>query len=372
MKKSIVVVLAVIMLVSLVAFTGCAKSEVASDNGNASEDVAVNKVTIGMLPQFKGENYFDACKKGAEEAVEDLIAAGVEVKFLYDGPLQSDATNEKQVDILQGWIAQDVDVLIVSPLDMDAIVPTLNDATEKGIKVLTYDADAQPDARELFINQATAAGLGKANVEIIANQLIENGWGPDGTRGETVNMAILSQFETDANLSAWRDAVVDYTTENYPWITINPNDIIYGGASETDVQNAADIIISRMGEGADNLQAAIGITSVAAPALGAAFDKAVLPVGSDVLALTGIATPVGLKDYILDEANPLNAGVLWNCMDLGYLSVMAGYQLYTGDASSTSTSITTERLGEKSVNNKQVILGDCLIFDKDNIDQYNY
>ena len=243
---------------------------------------------------------------------------------------------------------------------------------DKGIRVITFDADSKPEGRELFINQAKAVDLGAATVESVAQRLLRNGWGPDGERGETVNMAILSQFETDANLSAWRDAIIEYTATNYSWIKIDTNDIIYGGASETDVQNGADILISRLGEDTDNLQAILGITSIATPALGAAYDKAVISADPHALALGGIATPVALKDYILDESNPMESGVLWSCMDLGYLAVMSAYQLYTGEITPESTTIAANRLGDKTITNSEIILGDCLIFDASNVEQYNY
>ncbi len=39
-----------------------------------------SEYTIAMLPKFKGENYFDAVKTGAEEAAEELG-----ITLLYDG-----------------------------------------------------------------------------------------------------------------------------------------------------------------------------------------------------------------------------------------------------------------------------------------------
>ena len=38
------------------------------------------------------------------------------------------------------------------------ISTVLRKARERGIKVLTWDADAEPDARDFFVNQATPEG----------------------------------------------------------------------------------------------------------------------------------------------------------------------------------------------------------------------
>jgi rhamnose transport system substrate-binding protein/rhamnose transport system permease protein len=59
-------------------------------------------------------------------------------------------------------------------------------------------------------------------------------------------------------------------------------------------------------------------------------------------------------------------------MDLGYLAVQAGYQMAAGVITSSSASINAGRLGVKNISNKELILGDALVFDKSSVDKYNY
>ena len=40
------------------------------------------------------------------------------------------------------------------------ISTVLRKARQRGIHVLTWDADAEPDARDFFVNQATPEGIG--------------------------------------------------------------------------------------------------------------------------------------------------------------------------------------------------------------------
>ena len=42
------------------------------------------------------------------------------------------------------------------------ISSALRRARARGIKVVTWDADAEPDARDYFVNQATPEGIGEA------------------------------------------------------------------------------------------------------------------------------------------------------------------------------------------------------------------
>jgi ABC-type sugar transport system substrate-binding protein len=351
-------------------------AETPADDGAATEETpaeapAAGKVTIAMLPKFKGENYFDACKVGAEEAIAELTGEGADVELLYDGPPQNDATNQNQVSILEGWIAQGVNAILVSPNDPTAIAPTLKKAQEAGIKVLSFDTDADPDTRDLFINQASYEAIGNGMVKAVADTMTAKGYGPD----KPVNIAIVSSAKTDANQQAWLAALkAQIATDDYNWLTLanEETDVYYPGPDETETQKQAGTLISRMGDGADQIQAAIGLTSMATPALGAQYESAASKPDATKITMTGLATPNALKDYIKNDANPLDTGVLWNCMDLGYLSVEAAYQYASGTITPDSTSMTTTRLSEREIADKTILLGDALIFDKANVDQFNY
>lgn len=106
MKKLVALLLVAMLAIAL--FAGMASAE--------------EPYKIGMLPKFKGENYFDGCYVGAQKAAEEL---GIEL--VYDGPNQSEATNAKQVEILTGWMSQDFDAIVVSPCDAEGIAPTLKE-----------------------------------------------------------------------------------------------------------------------------------------------------------------------------------------------------------------------------------------------------
>lgn len=381
MKKLLALLLALVMVFSLMACAsdkGTADQDAnagnedasnagdtadTSDTGDDAAEPSKESLTIAMLPKFKGENYFDACKVGAEEAAAEL---GLEL--LYDGPPQNDATNQNQVNILEGWIAQEVDVIIVSPNDPDAISATLENARSMGIKVLTFDADAN-GGRDFFVNQVTAEGVAAGLVKGTADKLMDKGYGPE----KPANVAMVSSAETDANQQSWVKAIQDLlATDEYSWLKVADGAIYYPGPAEDKNQELAATLVGSMGEGEDQYQAVIGLTSMATPALGAAYEAAASKPDASKIVLTGLATPNAIKDYILNENNPLDAGVLWNCMDLGYLAVMAGYQLATGELAADAASITASRVGEKEIADGMIILGDALVFDAANVEEFNY
>ena len=123
---------------------------------------------IAMMPKAKGDPYFVSCKAGAEEAAKEL---GVDL--IWDGPTGLDAA--KQNEVVEGWITRGVDAIAVSVENSAGISTVLRKARERGIKVVTWDADAAPDARDYFINQATPEGIGFT--------LVDEGGAPAGRQG---------------------------------------------------------------------------------------------------------------------------------------------------------------------------------------------
>ncbi len=365
-KKVLMGTLATVLLATSLVGCGGAKSETSQGATSTEQGKTDKKVVVAMLPKFKGENYFDACKVGAQEAADELG-----ITLLYDGPSQDQATNQKQVDILEGWIAQGVSVIVASPNDPTAIAPTLKKAQDAGIKVVTFDADAKEDARDIFVNQITPASAAKGLLDGVAGSLKAMGY----TADKKANIALVSSSGTDANQKAWEAAIDELlATDAYNFMQIKnkETDVYYPGTDETKVNSECATLIGRMGEGEDKIQGAIGLSSMATPALGAQYQQAASKPDATKVAMTGLATPNALKTYIKDSNNPLNTGVLWNCMDLGYLAVQTAYQMVTGEVTSTSTSINAGRLNEKAINNSQCILGDALIFDVSNVDEFNY
>ena len=92
----------------------------------------------------------------------------------------------------------------------------LRKARERGIQVLTWDADAEPDARDFFVNQATAEG--------IANTLTDEAARLLGGKGE---FAIITGALSAANQNEWIAFIKKRQAEKYPNLklaTIRPSD----------------------------------------------------------------------------------------------------------------------------------------------------
>jgi ABC-type sugar transport system substrate-binding protein len=168
-----------------------------------------DQLTVAMMPKNKGNPYFVSCHKGAQEA-----AAQLGVKLLWDGPTETDPA--KQNEVVEAWITRGVDVLAVSVENKEAISTVLRKARAKGIKVVTFDADAEKDARDLFVNQATPEGIAAVLLEHTARIL--------GGKG---SFAIVTASLTAANQNEWIKHIKEGLATKYPdikLVDIRPSD----------------------------------------------------------------------------------------------------------------------------------------------------
>ena len=115
------------------------------------------------------------------------------------------------------------------------------------------------------------------------------------------------------------------------------------------------------------LKGIFGISSVSFP--GAAEGVEQSGKIGEVL-VTGLSTPNDMKKFVKNET--VKSVVLWNTIDLGYLTVYVGDALARGKLEKGATKIQAGRLGEKQIVGDNVMLGDILVFTKDNIDQFDF
>jgi rhamnose transport system permease protein len=295
---------------------------------------------IAMMPKAKGDPYFISCKAGAEEAAREM---GVDL--IWDGPTGLDAA--KQNEVVEGWITRGVDAIAVSVENSPGISTVLRKARERGIKVLTWDADAAPDARDYFINQATPEGIG--------NTLTDEGARLLGGKGE---FAIVTGPLSAANQNAWIDFIKKRVAEKYPQLklaTIRPSD------DDRDKAFAETQTIMKV---YPNVKLIIAISAPAVP--GAA--EAVQQSGRKDVDVIGLSLPNLCKRYVHDGV--AQAVVLWNTKDLGYLTVYTAAKLVQGPLGGGS--FQGGRLGPIEIRGTEVILGKPFIFNKANIDQYDF
>ena len=299
-------------------------------------------LTVAMMPKNKGNPYFASCRTGAEAAAREL-----KLRLLWDGPTETDPA--KQNEVVEGWITRGVDVIAVSVENKEAISTVLRKARRRGIKVLTWDADAEPDARDYFINQATPRGIAETLAGHAARLL--------GGHGE---FGVITASLTAANQNEWLRQLRAVLAERYPDLTlvdVRPSD---------DDRRRAFEETQTMLKVHPQMRVVMAIASPAVP--GAA--EAVKQSGRRDVRVTGLGLPSAAKPYLKDGV--LDSAVLWNTEDLGFLTVYAAHALETGALKPGASSLSAGRLGSITVDRDQVILGTPFTFTKDNVDRFKF
>ena len=308
----------------------------------AARPPAGERPVIAMMPKAKGDPYFVSCRAGAEEAAKEL---GVDL--IWDGPTGLDAA--KQNEVIENWITRGVNVIAVAVENRAGISTVLRKARERGIKVLTWDADAEADARDFFVNQATSEGIGYTLTDEAARLL--------GEKGE---FAILTGALSAANQNEWISFIKKRVAERHPGLTlstIRPTD------DDRDKAFAETQTVMRVHP---NTKLVMAISAPAVP--GAA--EAVRQAGRKDVNVIGLSLPNINKPYV--HGDVVQTVVLWNTRDLGYLTIHAGLQLLQGTLAAGASSMQSGRLGQLQIRGSEIILGPPLKFTKANIDQFDF
>jgi rhamnose transport system substrate-binding protein len=300
---------------------------------------------IAMIPKLVGIDYFAATEQGAVEAAAELD----DVTLIHRGST-TDNVND-QIQLIENFITAGVDAITVAANDPQAIAPSLQRAMDAGIVVVTFDADA--NARDLFINQATFDGIGISVVDEMVRQV-----GEDGVT------AVVTSSLTAPNQNAWLAAMDEHIAANFPnfqIVDIRP--------SEEDQQLAFTVTQDLM-QVYPNLQGVFGLSSVAFPGAAEAVQQAGR---AGEVAVVGISTPKQMTPFM--DAGVIESVVLWNPVDLGYLTIYAAKALLAGTLE-VGDSFDAGRLGTFTVQQDDigawVLLGEPFIFTPENIRDFDF
>ncbi len=307
-------------------------------------DKANQPITILDVPKLVGIGYFAATAKGMQDAAKEL--GNVTVKT--DAP--TEAKIEKQIEFIDNDITQQPDAIVFASNDPVAIAPVLKKALDAGIRVVGYDADAQPDAREWFVNQATFEGIGQAMLEDMVKQV-----------GEDAEVAFVTSSLTAPNNNRWIDEIKKAAATKYPKLKFDTT-----LPSEEDQQlafkAAQDIMKSY-----PNVKGIFGMSSVAFPG---ATDAVKQAGQCGKIAVVGLSTPNQMRPFMKEGC--IKSVVLWNPVDLGYATVYAVRALVDGKLKPGATELEAGKLGKLKITGSEILLGPPFIFTPDNIDKFDF
>jgi ABC-type sugar transport system substrate-binding protein len=299
-----------------------------------------SELVVGMMPKSVLNPYFDDCRKGAEEAARDL---GFTLRW--SGPTRPDP--DRQIQIVKGWIRDALPVIAVSAESATQLSPVLKEARARGLKVLTWDSDADKGARDFTIVQATPESLAQALAFEVGRMLAGQG-----------QVAGITSTMTASNQVAWVDAFKRRLAAEYPGmklVDVRPCE---------ESQDTARRATVEMLKAHPQVKALVGFCAPAVPGMAEAVKQSAR---TDVR-VTGISPPFLVRSYI--EEGVVASVVIWNTRSLGYLAGAAAKALADGSLKPGASSLKAGRLASAVVIGDEIRLGRCHIVSKGNLDKF--
>ncbi len=115
---------------TLICSTGCSLITIDGENNGAASNYTGNG-SIGLSVSTQNNPFFVTLVEGAQAAADEN---GVQLVVVDAGD-----DSAKQVSDIEDLIAKNVSVLIVNPVDSDTVSSVVQDAVNKGVKVISAD-----------------------------------------------------------------------------------------------------------------------------------------------------------------------------------------------------------------------------------------
>ncbi|MGA8608827.1 MAG: substrate-binding domain-containing protein [Candidatus Sulfotelmatobacter sp.] len=95
--------------------------------------------TVAVIPMGSTHEYWKSFHAGAVKAVQDLAGQGTKVDIIWKAPLR-EQDREEQTRIVEGFISQRVDGIVLAPSDGHALVRPVEEAASAGIPTVVVDS----------------------------------------------------------------------------------------------------------------------------------------------------------------------------------------------------------------------------------------
>jgi len=208
---------AFIVAIALIA-SGCGQSPPNSPAGKTLKRIAV-------IPKGTTHEFWKSIHAGALKAARERGA-----EIIWKGPVKEDDRDE-QIKVVENFISQGVDGIVLAPLDDQALVPVLNDAKARNIPVVIFDSGVKWNDYVSFVatDNTKAGALG---AERLGSLL--------GGKGDVI---LLRYAEGSASTMERESGFLTTLSQKYPAIRVVSSNQ-YGGATTETAYAASENLLS--------------------------------------------------------------------------------------------------------------------------------
>ncbi len=308
----------------------------------AAQRAEAKTYTIATVVKLSGVGWFDRMEQGVKRFAQDTGHNAFQV-----GPEKADAA--LQVQIIEDLIAQKVDAICVVPFSVEALEPVLKKAMDKGIIVITHEAENQQNMHydiEAFDNTAYGEEFIKALAKLMN---YEGEWA-----------GFVGSF-TSKSHNQWVDGAVAYQQKNFPQMKF------VGKFEAYDDQQKAYEKTRELLKAYPNLKGIQGSASTDPAGSGLAVEEFGL---QDEVFVVGTSIPSVSGQYIKSGATDMIG--FWDPADAGYAMNKVAVMLLEGKEVKAGTDLGVAGYNNLKINGK-VLIGQAWVHvTKENLHLYNF
>ena len=291
-----------LMIVLFLSILGCGGG---TENVSTEKELspAGSKLRISVIPKGTSQPFWKAVHAGAAKA-----AAEENVEIQWIGPENED-DRKQQIDVVQNFISNRVDAIVLAPLDEVALVTPVELAVSRKIPVIIIDSDLKSEAYSSFVATDNEQGGRRAAQEL---GRLMSGQG---------SVIMLRYNPGSASTQNREEGFLAEMREKFPQIEV-VSDNQYAGVTKQAAMEVSQILLNKFGD---------RIQGIFCPNESTTFGmmRALENTGrAGKISFVGFDTSGGLLDGL--RAGTINSLVSQDPFDMGYRGVKAAVEAIKG------------------------------------------
>jgi ribose transport system substrate-binding protein len=188
--------------------------------------------TIAVIPQGSTHEFWKSIHAGAIKATRDEAANGVTVNVIWKGPMRED-DREQQVQVVEGFVSQQVNGIVLAPFDKNALVRPVQEARRSGIPTVVIDSALESDDPISFVASNNHRG-GELAADEMARLL------------EGKGRVLLLRYQEGVASTEQREKGFVERLKTHPGIELVSSNQ-FAGATRDTAKSAAENLLNRYG-----------------------------------------------------------------------------------------------------------------------------
>jgi simple sugar transport system substrate-binding protein len=348
-QKSSFTMVGIFLIVLSLVVSACGSSSsspTSSAAGTVEPTKAAKKYKIATVVKITGVGWFDRMNEGIKKFGSDT---GNET--FMQGPQKADAA--LQVQIVEDLIAQKVDAITIVPFSAEALEPVLKKARDKGIVVITHEADGMINT-DFNIEAFNNLDYGAFLMDNLAKSM--------GEQGEY--MTTVGSLTTKSHMQ-WEEGAYNRQQEKYPNMKAVARKLETSESQKTASEKFRETL-----KAFPNLKGFQGATGNDAAGAALAIEEMGL---TGKIHVVGTSIPSVSRSYL--ESGSLDMIAFWDPADAGYVMNKLATMILDGKKADIKEGL---NLGVKGYENIKVVNGKYLFgsawvgVTKQNLDEYKF